>query len=50
LDIRSGAAVILATLVAEGTSEISGVGLVDRGYDGIDIKLAALGAKIQRVA
>ena len=50
LDIRSGAAVILATLVAEGTSEISGVGLVDRGYDGIDAKLAALGAKIQRVA
>ncbi|HOU22733.1 MAG TPA: UDP-N-acetylglucosamine 1-carboxyvinyltransferase [Anaerolineae bacterium] len=50
LDIRSGAAVILATLVAEGTSEISGVGLVDRGYDGIDIKLAALGARIQRVA
>jgi UDP-N-acetylglucosamine 1-carboxyvinyltransferase len=50
LDIRSGAAVILATLVAEGKSEISGVGLVDRGYDGIDIKLAALGARIQRVA
>jgi len=50
LDIRSGAAVILATLVAEGTSEISGVNLVDRGYDGIDAKLAALGAKIQRVA
>jgi UDP-N-acetylglucosamine 1-carboxyvinyltransferase len=50
LDIRSGAAVILATLVAEGKSEISGVGLVDRGYDGIDIKLAALGARIHRVA
>jgi UDP-N-acetylglucosamine 1-carboxyvinyltransferase len=49
LDIRSGAAVILATLVAEGRSEISGVGLVDRGYEGIDEKLAALGARIHRV-
>ena len=50
LDIRSGAAVILATLVADGTSVISDVGYVDRGYEGIDTKLAGLGARIQRVA
>ena len=50
LDIRSGAAVILATLVADGQSVISGVGLVDRGYEGIDSKLAQLGARIRRVA
>jgi UDP-N-acetylglucosamine 1-carboxyvinyltransferase len=50
LDIRSGAAVILAALAAEGRSVISDVGYVDRGYEGIDTKLAQLGAKIQRVA
>jgi UDP-N-acetylglucosamine 1-carboxyvinyltransferase len=50
LDIRSGAAVILAALVAEGRSVISNVGHVDRGYEGIDTKLAQLGARIQRVA
>jgi UDP-N-acetylglucosamine 1-carboxyvinyltransferase len=50
LDIRSGAAVILAALVAEGCSVISNLGYVDRGYEGIDTKLAQLGARIQRVA
>jgi UDP-N-acetylglucosamine 1-carboxyvinyltransferase len=50
LDIRSGAAVILAALVAEGRSVISNVGYVDRGYEGVDTKFAQLGARIQRVA
>jgi UDP-N-acetylglucosamine 1-carboxyvinyltransferase len=50
LDIRSGAAVILAALVAEGRSVVSNVGYVDRGYEGVDTKLAQLGARIQRVA
>ena len=50
LDIRSGAAVILAALAAEGQSLISNIGFVDRGYQGIDIKLARLGAMIQRAA
>jgi UDP-N-acetylglucosamine 1-carboxyvinyltransferase len=50
LDIRSGAAVILATLVADGASVVSDVGYVDRGYEGIDTKLAGLGARIRRVA
>jgi len=49
LDIRSGAAVILAALAAEGQSVISNVGYVDRGYEGIDAKLTRLGARIQRV-
>jgi len=48
LDIRSGAAVILAALAAEGQSVISNVGFVDRGYQGIDAKLAQLGAMIRR--
>ena len=50
LDIRSGAAVILAALAAEGQSVISDVGYVDRGYEGVDAKLAKLGARIHRVA
>jgi UDP-N-acetylglucosamine 1-carboxyvinyltransferase len=50
LDIRSGAAVILAALAAEGRSVISDVGYVDRGYEGVDAKFARLGARIQRVA
>ncbi|MGC8786157.1 MAG: UDP-N-acetylglucosamine 1-carboxyvinyltransferase, partial [Anaerolineae bacterium] len=50
LDIRSGAAVILAALVAEGRTIVSDIGYVDRGYEGIDQKLNLLGARIQRVA
>lgn len=50
LDIRSGAAVILAALAAEGRSVISDVGFVDRGYEDVDRKFAGLGARIQRVA
>jgi UDP-N-acetylglucosamine 1-carboxyvinyltransferase len=48
LDIRSGAAVILAALAAEGKSVISGIDFVDRGYEGIDQKLTQLGARIER--
>jgi UDP-N-acetylglucosamine 1-carboxyvinyltransferase len=50
LDIRSGAAVILAALAAEGKSIISGTGYVDRGYERVHEKLAQLGAQIERVA
>ena len=50
LDIRSGAAVILAALAAEGQSVILDIGFVDRGYEGIDAKLSQLGARIHRVA
>jgi len=48
LDIRSGAAVILAALAAEGTSRISAMGYVDRGYEDIHQKLSQLGARIER--
>jgi len=50
LDIRSGAAVILAALAAEGKSVISGTGYVDRGYERVHEKLAQLGAQIERIA
>ena len=48
LDIRSGAAVVLAGLVAEGRSVIGQTECIDRGYERVDAKLRALGAKIQR--
>lgn len=48
-DIRGGAALVLAGLVAEGTTEVRGVEDVDRGYDRLDEKLGRLGARIQRV-
>ena len=48
LDIRSGAAVILAGLAAEGITRIGNVGYIDRGYQEIEQKLRALGAIISR--
>ncbi len=48
-DIRAGMAILLAALCAHGTSTINNVGQIDRGYERIDERLNALGAKIQRV-
>ncbi len=48
LDIRAGAAVVIAALSAEGTTEISHVYHVDRGYEDLEGRLAALGADITR--
>lgn len=47
-DLRAGAALILAGLVAEGYTEISSVHHIDRGYDNIVQKLQEIGAKIER--
>jgi UDP-N-acetylglucosamine 1-carboxyvinyltransferase len=49
-DLRAGAALILAGLCAEGTTEISDIYHLDRGYEQVDAKLRALGARIERVA
>jgi UDP-N-acetylglucosamine 1-carboxyvinyltransferase len=49
-DLRAGAGLILAGLVAEGTTELLRVYHIDRGYERIEEKLNALGAKIERVA
>lgn len=46
LDIRCGAALVLAGLVADGTTEISDAYHIDRGYENLVGRLAALGAKI----
>lgn len=48
-DLRAGAALILAGLAAEGTTEITDIEHIDRGYVRIDEKLRALGADIRRV-
>jgi UDP-N-acetylglucosamine 1-carboxyvinyltransferase len=48
-DLRAGATLILAALVASGTSVISGIEHVDRGYEQIEAKLVALGAQINRI-
>ncbi len=47
-DLRGGAAMVMVALMAEGTSEIRNVHLIDRGYDVIEKKLTALGADIIR--
>ena len=48
-DLRASAALVLAGLVAEGTTEVNRVYHIDRGYESIDEKLALLGAQIERV-
>ncbi len=48
-DLRAGAAMIMAALVANGTTEIEDIEHVDRGYEDIVDKLSALGADIRRV-
>jgi UDP-N-acetylglucosamine 1-carboxyvinyltransferase len=47
-DIRAGAALVLAGLAAEGDTEVSGAGHVDRGYEDFAGKLTALGARVSR--
>jgi UDP-N-acetylglucosamine 1-carboxyvinyltransferase len=48
-DLRASAALVIAGLAARGTTEVSRVYHIDRGYDNIDGKLRQLGARIQRV-
>ena len=48
-DLRAGAAVVLTGLVAEGTTEVSQIYHIDRGYENFVDKLRSLGANIMRV-
>ena len=48
-DIRAGVALLIAALSADGTSTIHNINQIDRGYQKIDERLNALGAKIKRV-
>ena len=49
-DLRASAALVLAGLIAKGQTEVNRVYHIDRGYEGIEEKLGALGADIKRVS
>jgi UDP-N-acetylglucosamine 1-carboxyvinyltransferase len=48
-DLRASACLVVAALAAEGTTELSRIYHLDRGYDSLDKKLSGLGAAIRRV-
>ena len=48
-DLRAGAALVLSGLVAEGMTTLTEISHLDRGYDRIEEKIAALGGDIRRV-
>ena len=48
-DLRAGAALVLAGLAAKGETHINSIFHIDRGYEGLEIKLNSLGANIKRV-
>ena len=49
-DIRAGVSLLIAALSAQGTSTIHNIEQIDRGYERIDERLRAIGAKITRVS
>lgn len=49
-DIRAGIALVMASLIADGKSEIEHIELIDRGYERIDERLSSLGADICRIS
>lgn len=48
-DIRAGVSLLIAALSAKGTSTIHNIEQIDRGYEDIDVRLRAIGAKITRI-
>ena len=48
-DLRAGAALVIAALMADGVTEISNISHLMRGYERIDEKLRSLGAEIELV-
>ena len=48
-DLRAGAALIVAGIIAKGTTDIYNLEYIDRGYENIEQKFRDLGAKIKRV-
>ncbi len=49
-DLRAGAALVLAGLAAQGTTEIDEIGYIQRGYEKFEIKLQGLGAEIKKIS
>ena len=48
-DLRAGAALVLAGLIAEGNTEVSRIYHMDRGYENFEAKMAGLGAQVERI-
>lgn len=48
-DLRAGAALVVAALMAEGTTEVHDIKYIDRGYERIDAKFIDIGASIKRI-
>ena len=48
-DLRASASLVIAGLVAQGETLVERIYHIDRGYEGIELKLQALGADIQRI-
>ncbi len=48
-DLRAGAALLIAGIIADGTSELTNIHFIDRGYEHIEDKFCKLGAKIKRI-
>jgi UDP-N-acetylglucosamine 1-carboxyvinyltransferase len=48
-DIRAGIAMLIAAMSAEGTSRIHNIDQIDRGYQDVDKRLNAIGARITRL-
>jgi UDP-N-acetylglucosamine 1-carboxyvinyltransferase len=48
-DLRHGATLIMAGMIASGTTKLTNIGQVDRGYEDLDVRLRSMGAKIERV-
>ena len=48
-DLRAGAALVIAGLIAEGFTTIEDIRYIERGYEDLDLKLRSLGAQIERV-
>lgn len=49
MDLRGGAALVLAGLVAEGTTEVSNINYIERGYEDFEFILRNLGANIEKI-
>jgi UDP-N-acetylglucosamine 1-carboxyvinyltransferase len=49
-DLRASASLVIAALVAEGQTEIQRIYHLDRGYEALETKLSALGARVERVS
>ena len=48
-DLRGGAALVIAGLAAEGTTTVTDIAHIDRGYDEIERALSSLGGKVSRI-